>query len=126
MRNCCRSAVSSRGVELWAGWQAGLLTRLWRYFGLARIYAPEEQLYPSSMKSLICRETPRGKAISLEPAQLGIYNRSARERLSHCLAGATEAAAGGSPRSPPRNTLCGAHAPTGGCPGPQQPPPKTP
>lgn len=50
--------------------------------GAARIYAPQEQLYLSSVKSLIYRQTPSGKAISLQPAMLGIYNCCARDSSS--------------------------------------------
>lgn len=81
MRNCHRSAVSSRGAQLGAGGSRAVkqaAAALWA----ARIYAPQEQLYLSSVKSLIYRETPSGKAISLEPAMLGIYNCPAGESSS--------------------------------------------
>lgn len=100
-----------------AGWAAGLLNGLRRLLGLGRIYAPEEQLYLSSVKSLIYRETLRGKAISLKPAKLGIYNCSARESSSLPSAAAAAVALGsslGTPRG---------HAPRG-LPWPQQPPSK--
>lgn len=73
--------MSSRGAALGAGGSRAVkqaVAALWA----ARIYAPREQLYLSSVKSLIYRETPSGKAISLEPAMLGIYNCPATESSS--------------------------------------------
>lgn len=122
MRNCHRSAVSSPGAELGAGGSRAVkqaVAALWA----ARIYAPQEQLYLSSVKSLIYRETPSGKAISLEPATLGIYNCSARESSSLPSAGAAGAVTGAAGTWPaPRN---GCLLPQG-IPRPQHPPHRAP